>query len=202
MAGPPGFDAVVLAGGGGQRLGGVDKAGLRLGGVRLLDRVLACLDDAETVVVVGPEKLALARADVVWAREDPPGGGPAAALAAALPALRCEVVVVLAVDLPFLRPAVVEALLDALDADPALDGVQATDATGRVQPLLAAYRTGPLALAARDAGDAAGLPVRRLLGGLRLTTLALGADPAGTDCDTPDDLARARALVKTLGRRR
>ena len=202
MAGPPGFDAVVLAGGGGRRLGGTDKAGLRLGGVRLLDRVLACLDDAETVVVVGPEKIALARADVRWAREDPPGGGPAAALVAALPAVRSEVVVVLAVDLPFLRPTVVEALLDALDADPALDGVQATDAGGRVQPLLAAYRTGPLALAARDVGDAAGLPVRRLLGGLRLGTLALGADPAATDCDTPEDLALARALVKTLGARR
>ncbi|NEC15321.1 NTP transferase domain-containing protein, partial [Streptomyces sp. SID8014] len=35
------FDAVVLAGGGARRLGGVDKPGLRVGGRALVDRVLA-----------------------------------------------------------------------------------------------------------------------------------------------------------------
>ncbi|MCW2606336.1 MAG: molybdopterin-guanine dinucleotide biosynthesis protein, partial [Frankiales bacterium] len=67
------YDAVVLAGGSGRRLGGVDKPGLLVDGTSLLDRVLGAVARAGTVVVVGPERPA-AR-PVVWAREDPPGGG-------------------------------------------------------------------------------------------------------------------------------
>ena len=48
------FDAIVLAGGQGSRLGGVDKAELKVGGVRLLDRALTACRGASTTVVVGP----------------------------------------------------------------------------------------------------------------------------------------------------
>src|SRR4051812_33904528 len=41
MSSRPEYDAIVLAGGGGRRLGGVDKATLEVGGRTLLDRVLA-----------------------------------------------------------------------------------------------------------------------------------------------------------------
>ncbi|MFF2567556.1 DUF6457 domain-containing protein [Streptomyces sp. NPDC058084] len=76
------YDAIVLAGGAARRLGGADKPGVRVGGRPLLDRVLAgCRDAGRTVVVAEPR--ATAR-PVEWAREEPPGGGPVAALAAGL----------------------------------------------------------------------------------------------------------------------
>ncbi|MFJ9826841.1 DUF6457 domain-containing protein [Streptomyces sp. NPDC101160] len=76
------YDAIVLAGGSARRLGGADKPGVRVGGRPLLDRVLAgCRDARRTVVVAAPR--ATAR-PVEWTREDPPGGGPVAALDAGL----------------------------------------------------------------------------------------------------------------------
>ncbi|MEU8757579.1 DUF6457 domain-containing protein [Streptomyces sp. NPDC048659] len=76
------YDALVLAGGAARRLGGADKPGVRVGGRSLLDRVLAgCRDAGTTVVVAAPRTTAR---PVTWAREDPPGGGPLAALDAGL----------------------------------------------------------------------------------------------------------------------
>ena len=77
------YDAVVLAGGAARRLGGADKPGVRVGGRALLDRVLAACAGAAhhrggrptPGPPPGPWR---------WAREDPPGGGPLAALDAGL----------------------------------------------------------------------------------------------------------------------
>ncbi|GLW54333.1 hypothetical protein Kpho01_23440 [Kitasatospora phosalacinea] len=184
-----GYDAVVAAGGAGRRLGGADKPALTVGGRPLLDRVLAACPDARRVLVVGPER-PTERAAVHWLREDPPGGGPVAAVAAALPAVTAPRVLLLAADLPFLDAATVRRLLAALD-DPARDGALLVDAAGRDQPLAAAYRTAPLRAALAALGDPAGRPLRRLLDGLHLARLP---DPAGAsfDCDTWDELAAAR----------
>ncbi|MGH8776871.1 MAG: NTP transferase domain-containing protein, partial [Jiangellaceae bacterium] len=47
------WDAVVLAGGRGSRLGGVDKPALRIGGRTLLDTALVATAAARSTVVVG-----------------------------------------------------------------------------------------------------------------------------------------------------
>src|SRR3954451_22611863 len=94
------YDAVVHPGGRGGPLGGVDKPALRVGSTSLLDRVLAAVRDASSVVVVGP--LRATELPVAWVREEPPGGGPVAALAAGLPLVTAPLVAVLAADLPFL----------------------------------------------------------------------------------------------------
>ncbi|MGZ4513114.1 MAG: NTP transferase domain-containing protein, partial [Mycobacterium sp.] len=75
---------------------------LTVTGVRLLDHVLDVVAGAGRAVVVGPSRETLR--EVRWAREQPPGGGPVARLAAGLPLVMAPVVAVLAVDLPFLRP--------------------------------------------------------------------------------------------------
>ncbi|MFG3247792.1 NTP transferase domain-containing protein [Streptomyces sp. NPDC048187] len=202
--GPAGYDAVVLAGGAARRLGGADKPGLRVGGRALLDRVLAACGGARTTVVVaGPRPTAR---PVTWAREDPPGGGPLAALAAGLRHTSAEHVVVLSADLPFLAEPTVGRLLSALTAGDA-DGVLLTDADDRDQPLVAAYRATALrrelAALARDRGERAGrpdltgLPLRRLTGALRLTRLPDAV--ASFDCDTWDDIATARARIREHG---
>lgn len=148
------YDVVVLAGGAARRLGGADKPGVRVGGRALLDRVLAaCADARTTVVVADPRPTAR---PVTWAREDPPGGGPLAALGAGLHHTTAQDVVVLSADLPFLAADTVQHLLTALRTSDA-DGALLTDAEGRDQPLVAAYRADALrrelaVLAAAGAG--------------------------------------------------
>ncbi|MFI6352544.1 NTP transferase domain-containing protein [Streptomyces sp. NPDC050743] len=197
--GPPvPYDAVVLAGGAARRLGGADKPGLRVGGRALLDRVLTACAGAGTTVVVA-DRRPTAR-PVRWAREEPPGGGPVAALEAGLRHTTAEHAVVLSADLPFLRPDTLQRLLTAL-GDTGADGALLTDADGRDQPLVAAYRTAALrreltALAAGPDG-LTGLPLRRLTGALSLTRVP---DPlASFDCDTWDDLVNARARIREHG---
>ncbi|MFE6337650.1 NTP transferase domain-containing protein [Streptomyces sp. NPDC057806] len=192
------YDAVVLAGGAARRLGGADKPGLSVGGRPLLDRVLAaCAGARTTVVVADPRPTAR---PVTWAREDPPGGGPLAALAAGLRPTTADLVVVLSADLPFLDEGTVRRLTAAL-RDSTDDGVLLTDADGRDQPLVAAYRTRALreglAALSEEHGGLTGLPLRRLTAGLRLTRVP---DPvASFDCDTWDDIATARARIREHG---
>uniref|UniRef100_A0AAU2JTY8 Molybdenum cofactor guanylyltransferase n=1 Tax=Streptomyces sp. NBC_00049 TaxID=2903617 RepID=A0AAU2JTY8_9ACTN len=197
------YDAIVLAGGAARRLGGADKPALSVGGRTLLDRVLDACADARTTVVVGGRR-GTSR-PVRWTREDPPGGGPVAALDAGLRQTTAELVLVLSADLPFLDRDTVRALLDgARSAGGAYtaDGALLRDATGRDQPLVAAYRAEPLrreiALLATEHGNLAGLPLRALTGELELARVS--AQPlASFDCDTWDDLAAARARIREHG---
>jgi molybdopterin-guanine dinucleotide biosynthesis protein A len=150
-SGPPGtsgadavYDAVVLAGGAARRLGGADKPGVRVGGRALLDRVLAaCAGATRTVVVARPR--ATAR-PVEWAREDPPGGGPLAALDAGLRHTTAPYVVVLSADLPFLEAGTVRSLLDTLGAGARPDTLRADPPDTR-----RAGGTDPIPLGSTDA---------------------------------------------------
>ena len=203
-------DAVVLAGGGARRLGGADKPALTVGARSLLDRVLSACADATTTVVVGPRRAT--RRPVVWVREEPPGGGPLAALDAGLRRITEETVLVLSADLPFLRERTVRTLLAAVDEAPrhaggsgdsggaeSFEGALLDD--GRDQPLLAAYRTEPLrrelALMRTEYGRLTGLPLRLLLPELRLRRVPASSDTSDAlDCDTWDDVAAARARIR------
>ncbi|MCT2589067.1 DUF6457 domain-containing protein [Streptomyces sp. N2-109] len=190
-AAPP-YDAVVVAGGGARRLGGADKPALTVGARSLLDRTLAACADATATVVVGPRRATYR--PVTWVREDPPGGGPLAALDAGLRKTARETVLVLSADLPFLRPATVRELLDVKSAD----GTVVND--GRDQPLVAAYRAESLrrelALLRTEYGTLANLPLGLLLPGLELRRIT---SPDALDCDTWDDLATARARIREHG---
>ncbi|MEW1772963.1 NTP transferase domain-containing protein [Streptomyces sp. NPDC086777] len=195
----PPYDAIVLAGGAARRLGGTDKPSVRVGGRTLLDRVLAaCAGALQTVVVAAPRPTSR---PVRWTREDPPGGGPVAALDAGLRHTTADLAVVLSADLPFLEEATVDRLLATLHTT-AADGALLTDADGRDQPLVAAYRTGALrhalsALAGDSGTGLTGLPLRRLTAALNLTRVP--DPPASFDCDTWDDIADARARIREHG---
>ncbi|GHI88664.1 NTP transferase domain-containing protein [Streptomyces xanthophaeus] len=192
------YDAIVLAGGAARRLDGADKPALRVGGRALLDRVLDACADARTTVVVGGRR-PTAR-PVQWAREDPPGTGPLAALDAGLRRTTAELVLVLSADLPFLDRDTVRALLDGAEDG---DGALLRDPGGRDQPLVAAYRAEPLrreiALLATEHGSLGGLPLRALTAELALSRVAGTAPLASFDCDTWDDLATARARIREHG---
>ena len=178
------WDAVVVAGGRGRRLGGRDKPALELSGRSLLDIALDAVAAARTTVVVGPQR-PVGRT-VRWAREQPAGGGPLAALAAGVRVLPAgaDVIVVLAADLPAVDTGTVNALVRAIDRD----GAVAVDPAGRPQPLLAAYAAAALQRALTTIGEPHGQPMHRLLDRLSLATVDVGR--AAEDIDTPGDLAR------------
>ena len=184
------YDAIVLAGGTGSRLGGVDKAALQIAGQSLLDRSLDIVAAAASVVVVGDGQPT--PHTVRWVREQPPGGGPAAAVAAALPHVHADAVVVLACDMPLVRPTTPGRLVAALDqADAAL----LVDGDGNRQPLAGAHRTDALRAAVRALGDPAGCSMRRLVDSLAVVEVAAGAGEA-LDCDSWADVALSRRLLE------
>lgn len=148
------------------------------------------------VTVVGPVRPT--RRPVRWVREDPPGGGPVAAIAAGLSVCCAPYVGVFAADLPFLTANVIHSLWTTITESGDSDGAVTVDTDGREQWLTAVYRRE--ALLARIAqqratgNDLRGLPLRRLVRDLRLIRIA----PAGQsvlDCDTWEDVAVARRLA-------
>jgi molybdopterin-guanine dinucleotide biosynthesis protein A len=187
----PAYTAVVLAGGRAARLGGKAKPQLEVGGRTMLSRVLDAVGDASTRIVVGPPQVI--PADVLLVREQPPGGGPVAALRAGLGPVTDDVVVVVAGDLPFLTRALIAGLRERLSGD----GVLVVDDTGQDQLLLGAWRTAAL----RSAVPAAGGPtsLRKVFAPLAVRrfrpVVAPGQPPPWLDCDTPADLQRARLLA-------
>jgi len=186
------FDAIVLAGGSARRLGGRDKAALVVGGQTLLERALNAVAAADRIVVVGPQKET--SRPVIWTREDPPGGGPAAALTAGLEQVRAELLVLLAVDHPFVVPSTVRRLLDATGSH---DGAMLSSG-GRTQPLVAAYRGSSLRAAVARAASTVDMAVHDLVGDLDVVVID---DPraAGSDIDTWDDAAEAERHLEDRG---
>lgn len=186
------YDAVVLAGGEGRRLGGVSKGEVPVAGRALIDRALDAVAGAARRVVVGPDTLA--RPGVTTTLEVPPLGGPVAGIEAGLASLAdgadgadgADVVVVLACDVPR-AVEVVPALLAALAAAPDADVAMATDADRRRQPLLAAYRRDALTRALGALGTARDSAVRSLVADLHVAEVPAGH--AADDTDTWQDVA-------------
>ena len=194
----PPYGAVVLAGGRAARLGGQAKPQLVVGGRPMLATVLAAVADAAPRVVVGPDQPV--PPGVVLVREDPPRGGPVAALRAGLAEVGTDVVAVLAGDLPFLTAGLVRSLRERLTGD----GVLVVDDTGQDQLLLGVWRTAVLRAAV--AGVRGPTSMRKVLAPLAVRRfrppVAPGTPPPWTDCDTPADLARAREAAERLRGRR
>ncbi len=186
-----GFDAIVLSGGGSSRLGR-DKLRELVGERTLLARVTLAVDDAQRVIVVGDPSGA-SRCDIAVS-EQPSGGGPVAAIAAGLAEVGADVVVVVAGDLPFLTPTAVDELCRALD-EHGVDVAVAVDDEDREQPLLAAWRADRLRAAVDGVGLPDGAAMRAVLrGATTQVRVSLGGDPVPWwDCDTPEELAMARA---------
>jgi molybdopterin-guanine dinucleotide biosynthesis protein A len=177
---------------------GRDKASLRFGEETLLARVARiCGEVADEVVLVAREGQSLP--DGMNAVRDPAEGlGPLAGIAAGLSAIRSERALVVACDMPLLRPALARRLLElgvGFDACvPRVDGFPV--------PTCAVYARSVAALA-RERVEARRLRPRELLAGLRTRYVGpdelRGVDPeleSFRDCDTEEDLAQA---LRTAG---
>lgn len=177
------FAGIVLAGGAARRLSGVDKPMLVVRGKPLLRHAIDALAGARQIVVAGPERAGIT--GVRWVREQPPGGGPVAGLAAALAVVgEPDLVAVLAGDLAAVTTSTVDRLRAGLGA---ADGAVLVDAGGEPQWLLGVWRTDRLR---------AVLPVEPAGSGLRKVfrplTIARVPEVAGesADVDTPEDHRR------------
>jgi molybdopterin-guanine dinucleotide biosynthesis protein A len=176
---------VVLAGGTSRRFGS-DKLTAPLHGSTVLETVVRSLPQDWPVVVVGPPRDC--GRPVTWTREDPPGGGPLAGVAAGVAQVETDVVAVVAGDMPYAGPALVTLVAALRTASPDLGAVVAVDAQGVPNPLLTAYRTASL----REAlpVPAADRPARLLLALPHLDLLVTGPASRGVDSQADlDDLA-------------
>jgi molybdenum cofactor guanylyltransferase len=179
------WDAIVLAGGRGSRLGGVDKAALELDGETLLARTLRAVAGAERVIVVGDPRPVPIGTIVV--QEEPRYAGPAAAIGAAMTEVRESYVFLTGCDHPFLADAV-DLLLDEASGD----GVIAVDGDGRRQYLMSVLDAAALKASIAAQANLVDLSVRALLAPLELMEIAVPAR-AALDIDTWHDQEKALA---------
>lgn len=188
------FAGAVLTGGASRRMGS-DKALIEIGGRPLAAVVAAALRGAGAapVLAVGGAGPSLTGWGLVAVADDHPGEGPLGGVITALAHARDELVVVLACDLPAVRPESIAKVVAALAGDPGAR-CAAPIVDGRLQPLHAAWRAAALpALAAAFAeGERS---VQRVLG--RLPTVAVtGIDAAELlDVDDPAALAEAQLVA-------
>ena len=153
--------AIVLAGGRGSRMGGVDKPTLEVEERSMRASALlaarSALGEGVPLVLVGEEGADVQSVGAVCVQEEPPFSGPVAGLARGLAELERlgstdEVVLVLGGDMPWLEPCVLGALLnECAEAPRKVAG--AVDAGGRRQFLCAAW---PRAVLARALSHVAG----------------------------------------------
>jgi molybdopterin-guanine dinucleotide biosynthesis protein A len=184
------FDAIVLSGGRGSRIGGA-KPELPLAGWPLLDHVLVAVSAASSRIVVGPSRHGLG--EPIFVREQPPGSGPVAAIAAAIDQVQQPIVAVLAADVPFIRGQL-DQLRVALATSPDKDAAVLVDTDGRLNYLGSMWRTTSLHRRVAELGDGAGLPMRALYQSANTTNIP-DFDAHGADIDTPDDLATAEQRI-------
>jgi molybdopterin-guanine dinucleotide biosynthesis protein A len=185
--------AIILAGGDSERMGS-DKASLLLGGQTLLQRVIETMQQLFPHVIVSVRQ-PRPEIDLPQVCDDQLYAGPLAGLAAGLEQVTTPWSFVVACDMPYVEPAMVELLADyRADYQAVVPVVQ-----GHPQPLAAYYAGSCLGkLSAHLAGGGKN-SLRAVLEQLRVRYVdeseLLKVDPALRsffDLDTPQDVTTAR----------
>jgi molybdenum cofactor guanylyltransferase len=197
----PEVTLAVIAGGRGERLGGVTKGLLEVEGRPVLARVLELGRLFGDVLLVANEPGPYARFHLRTVGDEVRGRGAPGGVHAALVGARTEWVLAVACDMPFIAEGAVRVLLDA--RGPEVDAVCFT-VGGRVEPLLALYRRA-LADAWGEALKTEEPSLRALLSRGRTKLLAeetLRAVDAElrsvVSVNTPEDLVRHGATVPSF----
>ena len=192
---------VIQAGGRSTRMGGEPKALLELGGRRIIERVVdvvgGVLDDL-LVVTNTPERYAFLRLPMV--ADAFPDGGALGGIYTGLRAAGGDAVFTVACDMPFLHPAIVRMVVErAGEGD-----VVIPRTGGQLETMHAVY--GKACLPAMEARLRAGqLKIVGFFPDVRVVELDAAPmaqhrapDVAFMNVNTPEELARARALVAEL----
>ncbi|GIW40194.1 MAG: putative molybdenum cofactor guanylyltransferase [Candidatus Binatia bacterium] len=190
---------VILAGGKNSRMGGREKAFLRVEGRTILERTVELLRRAFPDVLVvanAPEKYAAFGVRVV--RDEIPGAGPLGGIHAALGAVATPYVFAVACDMPYLRLEPIAHLLGYLRDQEAV----IPEWEGDIEPLHAFYATrirvrieGAIARGVRS--------IRDFLPAISVTYVSEsemrsveGAAESFCNVNTPEDAARFRVVAE------
>ncbi|MFP4529576.1 MAG: molybdenum cofactor guanylyltransferase [Candidatus Kapaibacterium sp.] len=202
MIDPKEISGAVLAGGKSSRMGR-DKALIEISGVPLIQNSINLLRNFfEDVFVAGGDDRIRNACDAPIYEDEFPGYGPIAGLHTALKNAQNESVLLISVDMPFVRRQVLRQICLGSDAG----AVNIPNCSGELQPLCAIYPKSILpkveeilkSTADPDlAGDA--LSLRRLAD-------EYGREVELSDCldaffniNTPDDLEAARKMMEEMG---
>lgn len=196
----PRVSAAILAGGRARRFGGTDKAALRLGAARVIDRQLAALSVvADDIAIVSNDPSRYAALQLPVFPDVIPGAGALGGVYTALVHARTDRVLIVACDLPFVSAALFERLIDEMSGEH--DAAIPRSPRG-LEPLCALYHR-RCAAAARARIDRGELQVSGLAQEIRVRELDAGVlaayDPDGrlfVNINTPHDYARARAWIE------
>ena len=191
--------AAILAGGRARRFDGVDKAALRIGSERIIDRQLAALSGvADDIRIVATDLDRYAGLPVRVITDAIPGAGPLGGIYTALVDARHERVLVLACDLPFVTRDLLSRVAAA--GDDRDDAVMPRSSRG-LEPLCAWYhRRGIEAIRERiERGVLSLHGLRDVLHVREVGPEALGpdaGDEAFENVNTPHDYERARRSIE------
>jgi len=193
---------MILSGGRSRRFGGVHKPGVSLGGQTVISRILgtvrAAVPDAQVWVAGTLEGLTVAEAESVRSvREEPEFSGPLAGIDAAVQAMGdSEVTVILAGDMPLVRPSHLRELIAAC-RDSGLPAAGADD-RGKLQFLCAAWPTALLRRRLAEIGRTRDGAVKLLFDGLDVAPVDV--DPSTiVDFDTREEYERIRGRLEPAG---
>jgi molybdopterin-guanine dinucleotide biosynthesis protein A len=185
---------VILAGGTGRRMGGADKAALLLGGKPLLTHAIDRLGPQvdRLAISANGDPARFSRYGLPVLADSRPLGPLAGVLAALEWAQGATAVVSVAVDTPFFPGDLVPQLLLAAERSPSGLGVAETN--GHVHPTFALW---PLSLrdALRETLKQGDLRVMDFATAHQAAHAPFPDDRAFLNINTPDDLARAEALL-------
>lgn len=188
--------AVILAGGKGERLGGVNKAFLHIGGRRFIDRAVEAAQGCDPILVaVGREAFAIPSDTLPVLDLGGDYAGPLAGVAAAIDYLgsaRADVLFSLAVDTPLFPRDFIERALLLLDGSAAVVSAYGP----QDYPTNALWRLDAIrGLADEVRKGTAPRSLKRLaetLDAVRLDYTEFAPDDPFRNANTPEDLARLR----------
>jgi molybdopterin-guanine dinucleotide biosynthesis protein A len=171
---------------------GQDKASLDFGGGSLLEFVVGLVPADNTIIVVGEPR----DIPAIYVREEPQGGGPVAAIHAALPHISSGNFRVIAVDTPFGVPWLFSHTLH-----PDHDAVIPRDSHGRPHYLCAQYNAFSFAHVLFLLGTPENASMKEVVSGLKEVeyvdnphTETLKDYEVLLDINTSEDLIKAHAL--------
>lgn len=192
---------IILAGGGGRRMGGINKGLLEVGGYRIIDRVARALCPVFRHVMVitnSPEEYRFLglplHPDLL------PGRGPLGGLYTGLTLCESTFGFLTACDMPFLNSLVIHAMVNAVRSG---DSVIVPRIRGRLHPLHAIYSRSCLPFI-KELLEQDDLKIINLFSMVAIKEIPesefVALDPTlrfVMNLNTPEDVAKARQIVKS-----
>jgi molybdenum cofactor guanylyltransferase len=192
---------VILAGGHGSRLGGVNKALLEVGGDRIVDRALRAVRPLVEDVTLVVNDDALASLNLPLFQDPEPHAGVLPALLTGLMASPADLCLVIACDMPFISSPLAAYLFDVCENREVC--MPHTD--GRPEPMFAVYRRDPCIRAINETLARGQMRMIAFLDELRVADIDESVlrehDPellSFFNVNEPSDLARAQEIAAEL----